>query len=185
VVAGDIEEPAARFQEPGGGFQHGLLPGRERGQVAFPEAALDLRVTPNYAQGGTRNVQDHRVQGGGFQRESLGGVSPERVGRRHAQRRVLSCSSLRRLWWLSTATSSPELPMASAKWVVFASPAGADLRQAQVQPQRKQAGSQLSPSSWKIQRPSRLRGQVRGGGLKGLKYEAHRGKPAGPGLHPF
>ena len=68
--AGNIEEAAAGFQEPGSPFQHGLLPGRERGQVAFPEPALDSRVAPDDAEGGTRDVQDHGVQGGGFQGES-------------------------------------------------------------------------------------------------------------------
>ena len=33
---GNIEEGAAGFQKPGSPFQHGLLPGRERTQIAFP-----------------------------------------------------------------------------------------------------------------------------------------------------
>ncbi len=164
--AGDIEEAAAGFQEPGGRLQHGLLPGRERGQVAFPEPALDLRVTPDDAQGGARDVQDHGVQGARFSGGEPGRRQPGGVSRRHAPAPRIELQFLEAAGVAVHRHQQAGVAHGLGQVGGLTSPAGADLHQAQVRPQGKQTGSQLRPFILEDPEALPIRRQVRGEDLK-------------------
>ena len=183
--AGDVEKAAAGFQEAGGGLQHGLLTGGKGGQVAFPEPGLDLRMAPDYAQGRAWHVQDHRVQGSGFQGEPLGGVSPEWVNCGYAPAPGSTFKFLEAAAVAVYRHQQAGVAHGLGQVGGLAAPAGADFPQAQARFQGQQDRSQLGPFILEEPEPFGIRGQVRRRGVYRLEYETHRGKPAGPGLHPF